>query len=243
MSIEISGISIRDSLYARHHHDLFQAKQVFLRASPASLLTRKRIGKIIIRSGSIYLFTDSSGYTNNYILKKKSGDESNKNMSLPNIELESFQVELVNMTRNKHYKGFIRELDCNIDDDENGSKDLRMKMDLQVAGIGFNTRKGYYIENTNVRSNMKVSYVAANETLRFNNLVLNINNQPVSFTGSFDVGKNTHDFSLDIKSPKANYGALAKLLPAKIRKVLTKYNISSPIEIAVQVVGKTTRNS
>src|SRR6478609_6609632 len=87
MSMEISGITIRDSLYSKHHHDLFRADQVLLRASPASLITRKRIGKIIIRSGSLYLFTDSTGYSNKYIIQQKSSSKSQKNSSIPDLRL------------------------------------------------------------------------------------------------------------------------------------------------------------
>ncbi|HSB94171.1 MAG TPA: AsmA family protein, partial [Flavitalea sp.] len=242
VSVQISGISLRDSMYSQHHHDLFHAEQVFLRASPASLITRKRIGKILIRSGSLYLLTDSSGYTNNYVLKGKPDAEKKEGSSLPDISLESFQVELANLPRNKHYKGFVSKLDCSIDDDGTGRKDIKLKADLQVAGIGFNTRKGYFIKDTRVRSTMRVLFNEKEESLHFTNLVLNLNDEPVTFTGNFDLGRKTQDFSLDITAPKANYSRLVKFLPAKLQKLLNRYSITSPVELSVHVVGKTSRN-
>jgi len=239
MSLQISGISIRDSLYQVHRHSLFEAEQVYLRASPASLITKTWIGKIIVRSGSLYLFTDSSGYSNNYLIKSKSNKKGNSDASLPDIQLESFNIEVQNPLTRKHYKGFARRLDIHVDNEAGGNKNIHIKVDLRVAGIGFNTRKGYFIQNTRVQSKMHVDYDGSSRQLSFNRLMLNIDDEQLAFNGAFDMSGTTHDFHLDISAPKSDYTKLAKFFPQKTRTVLGRYNITGPIDIRVTIEGKT----
>ena len=74
ISIELINTSIKDSLISLHNHPLLQAGKIYLRVNMTGLLRgRLLFSRFEIDNGSFYLFTDSSGYSNGYLLKRKRG--------------------------------------------------------------------------------------------------------------------------------------------------------------------------
>lgn len=72
LSIRLINVSVTDSLYKIHHHKLLEAENLFVRLStPSLLMGRVLVNKFTLRKGGFYLFTDSSGYSNGYMLKPK----------------------------------------------------------------------------------------------------------------------------------------------------------------------------
>ena len=65
ISVKLSNVSIRDSLWNVHQHDFLNAEKIFIRLELLSLVTGKpRIGKVLVENASIYLYTDECGYCN-----------------------------------------------------------------------------------------------------------------------------------------------------------------------------------
>lgn len=239
MSLEIRDISLRDSLFPQHHHELFRANQVFLRVSPLSLISSNRVGKIIIRNASVYLFTDTTGYSNKYILQKKDTAESRSSgKKLPDIEIAGLNIQFLNPLKNKLYKGRVNRMDIK----ESGNtpqRILHIAADLAIDSLGFNTKKGYYLENAAIRTNMQLAYSDSTRRLAFSNLVMNINDHPYSFSGFFNLSKNNPDFQLHIKTRSGIYKNMSALLPERTRRSLKKYNLEKPVDLEVQIDGKT----
>jgi hypothetical protein len=242
ISIDIADITIRDSLYQTHKHDFFTAKHVFLRISPISLLSKSKIGTVIARSGSVYLFTDSSGYSNRYILK--SGDsastpaDKSSLATYPNIQLEQMVITFENQERFKLYKATINKAVCKIKDRDSGV-DVRVKADMTVNNLAFNTMQGSYMENKSFEGNFSLVYDKATKTISFNNLLLRLDKQPLRFTGAFSLNKANPDFSLRIYGRNLNYSRAAGLLPAKIRVVMDQYKLDKPVNVDVNIAGST----
>ena len=71
-AVQIQNITIKDSLYAQHGHTFFTAKNVYAKLSFLSLIKRKpEVSKLVVEKASLYLFKDSSGYTNENLLNRK----------------------------------------------------------------------------------------------------------------------------------------------------------------------------
>lgn len=243
ISIDIADITIRDSLWETHKHDFFNAKHVFLRISPLSLLSKSKIGTVITRSANLYFFTDSTGYTNRYIMR--SGDTSHTRTgesslaSYPNIVFEQTVIVFENQQRNKLYKGTVNKATCKIKDGSS-NLDIRVKADLVVHNLAFNTLQGSYMENKSFEGDFVLLYSKSNKTLSFNNILLRLDKQPLRFTGIFSVDKTDPDFSLRIYGQNLNFSRAAGLLPAKVRLIMDQYKLQKPVvSVDVNIVGTT----
>ena len=70
VTLSLSDVSLRDSAWQRHRHDLLQAERVYISFSPFRSLFHRRVelGTVFIENGSLYFYTDSTGYSNTYLL-------------------------------------------------------------------------------------------------------------------------------------------------------------------------------
>jgi len=65
ISVRLSDVTIRDSLWNQHQHNFLKAENIYIRLQLLSLFTGKpKIGKVIVENGSVYLYTDECGYCN-----------------------------------------------------------------------------------------------------------------------------------------------------------------------------------
>ena len=87
LSIRLINVSVTDSLYPKHQHKLLSAENLFVRLSTPSLITgRVLINKFTLRNGGFYLFTDSTGYSNGYLLKPKNANAPKPTATKKEIE-------------------------------------------------------------------------------------------------------------------------------------------------------------
>src|SRR6201992_1518922 len=80
ITVRLSAVSLRDSAWAQHHHDLLNAQNIYLTCNIwKSLFTRSvQMGKITLEHGQVYFYTDSTGYTNTYLLGKRKTEKPEK---------------------------------------------------------------------------------------------------------------------------------------------------------------------
>ena len=155
ISLELTGVQIKDSLWRVHNRTFLSAENVYLRLSPFGLFNKNRgIGKVIITNGNVRLFADST-FQNQYILRSDN-PRSGKTMRLPDIELRNSELVLENPSRNKlhhfHLREFLIESDV--------KKDLQLldvDADVMVKSLAFNTKKGSYVKNKNVVGDFSVT--------------------------------------------------------------------------------------
>lgn len=113
VSLQLKNVLVRDTLFAIHNHDIFKAKKVLIRLQLFSLLTGNlKTTKIIAEDGSAYLFSDTLGNSNEYMLKPKNGQATKEDgehvVSLPGIELRNFRLAIELQDR---FKSFDRTSD------------------------------------------------------------------------------------------------------------------------------------
>ena len=80
ITLRLEGVTLRDSMYKVHHHDLLRANKFFISSSTFQLLTGQvEPSKIVIEQGELFMFTDAGGYTNTYVSASPS-KEGKKNV-------------------------------------------------------------------------------------------------------------------------------------------------------------------
>src|SRR5690606_13622044 len=72
ISVALSQVALRDSLWNDHGRSLVELNALYVRLNPFNLIRKKiDIRKVIAADGYLYIFTDSSGYSNKYLLEGK----------------------------------------------------------------------------------------------------------------------------------------------------------------------------
>ena len=133
---------------------------------PGSLATNVIVtglpgGTIIARSGSVYFYTDSSGYTNRYIMNTgdstKAPSDKSSLASYPNILFEQMVITFENQQRSKLYKATINKAVCKIKDG-NPNIEIRVKTEMIVTNLAFNTTRGSFMENKSLEGDFSLFY-------------------------------------------------------------------------------------
>jgi len=246
ISIRLSQVVVRDSLWKFHHHDLFNADRVFIRFRLLSLFTGSPdISKVIIDNGAIFIFSDTAGYSNEYLFQSKKTTENNKStskLSIPDIEMKKVLLTVDLKDRKKLYDFNISQLNCYIRQIEN-SLSLNVKTDLVVKSLAFNTERGSFIKEKPVRGKFNLKVDLTRKKLAFNNIELKIDDHPFSITGMFDFTSVPLLYYFDIKTSNILFKNATSLVTDKIRLRLDSFTVENSIDISAVIDGRSLPNN
>ncbi|QYA27078.1 hypothetical protein G3I01_16775 [Gramella sp. MT6] len=106
-----------------------------------------------------------------------------------------------------------------------------------VNALGFNTRKGSYLNSAMVTGNPEFQLDQNTNLLNIPEFLLEIGSQSFKTQADFDFnGANSYNFSL--QNDETNFQELKKLLPENISTKLSAYEISEAITAEVRLKGK-----
>ncbi len=229
----IDSLTIRDSLWYLHHHDLISASKVYATIDIFKLLFGKiSIGRVRMESPHIYLYTDSFGYTNTSIFKKKTPP---KKSSSKNIEYPILEVRDGTLTVDKKYDGKvfafdIPKLETSIVPDEE-DQGLKIDIDLNciILQMTFNQEKGPFLDGKTVSGKFQVRFNENSKILLFENVHLKVDKQPFIFKGKFFLAEVPAPFTLSWETENLSFRKATSFLSKNIRLKLAPYDISESI--------------
>ncbi|MBA4166457.1 MAG: hypothetical protein H0X41_02745, partial [Chitinophagaceae bacterium] len=158
LSLQLSDVVLRDTLYHIHKKDFLSASDIYLRLSLRELIRgRSALGRITIRNGEINIITDATGRSNEYILNQQKQPEGQPRSSVPVFILNNMQFNYDNPVRRKRYQGLIRNFQGEI---KTSDKFVTMSVasNILVNSLAFDTRKGSYIKDKTVEGNFLLLY-------------------------------------------------------------------------------------
>jgi hypothetical protein len=98
ISVSLKKVQLRDSLWVKHKHDLLNADDIDVSLNIFSLIAGSiKINKIGINNAAIYLYTDSSGYSNTSMFKSKKATDSNSKKPSNAFEIKRVDFNNVNL--------------------------------------------------------------------------------------------------------------------------------------------------
>ena len=243
LSIRLINVSVTDSLYSKHQHKLLSAENLFVRLSTPSLITgRVLVNKFTLRNGGFYLFTDSTGYSNGYLLKPKNSNPpkpSNTNEAakklLEKVLVENFSFHLEDVPGDKLYNITVEKLEASVKKSgEIFSIDVDKK--LQIGGIAFKNKNGSFVGKQSMAGKYTLQFDAAQKKLSFNDMNLKIGEHPFVFTGVFLLGKE-NSFQLHITSQQILVDFARSLLTPKISKSIGIVSVKQPLDVDATIGG------
>ncbi len=113
----------------------------------------------------------------------------------------------------------------------------RLEFNILVNDLGFNTKKGSYINGAIVSGDPKFVLDKEKNTLLLSEFFLNIDDEKFRVTANFDFNSNTaYDLSFD--NPETDFQAIKKFLPDSLSRKLSNYRISEPIVSSLKLKGR-----
>ncbi len=233
--IELNKVSITDSF----HRPLLQLAQIRATAGLFDLIGSKiNISTVTLNDGFIDLFTDSSGYTNSYLLKtkQKSGNTKGKKLAIENIAFNNVSLISKNKETDKKFEVVFEKMNAAIKERNDSNWQISMKEKCLVKGLGFNLEKGSYINNQTIEGKWDITLNTKAPSFSFEKTTLTFNGQPFTLEGAFNTKEPSH-FELHVSSNGLKYAQAIQLLPANIDRKLTLFKLSRPLNVVATIEG------
>ena len=238
ITARLSDIFLRDSAWEGHRHDLLKATDVYVSCNLfKSLLTRRvQIGEIDVEHGQIYLYTDSTGYSNAYMLKnQKPAKAGEKSGEAPDINLLDIRWVMDRQDKHKIFDFDIRKVRCHIDKDTRLFHIHVQNPDILVNSLTFNTEKGSFIKGKKLSGDFLIDYNSGSKIIQFNEARIAIDGHPFVFSGRFFPTVNPDPFFLKIETDNILFHNVTALLTPNIQQKVDVYDIDKPVSIRAQL--------
>jgi hypothetical protein len=241
VTLSLTDVSLRDSAWQRHRHDLLQAGRVYISFSPFRSLFHGRVelGSVFIENASLYFYTDSTGYSNTYLLKDRGGapassSASGANGGLPTIVLSDVRWVMDREDQHKLFDLGIRRLTAVIDRED---RMLRFDVNtmLAVRNFTFNTDKGSFVRDKQLSGHFGFTYNLASHILQTDKARMDIDGTTFVFSGRFFPTVKPDPFFLAIDAERIPFRVATALLTPRLRQKLGEYDIDKPVSIHVQL--------
>lgn len=242
ISVLLQKVVITDSLFAQHHHAFFTADRVFAKLSIPKLIKKESaIDGFKIENAAIYLYTDSTGYTNEYLFKPKKISTSGKIKSAENNILQSIILKNVQFTINDKKNGklhdiAIKNLNLKLNDLDSALL-ISAKADLLIHKLAFNVDAGSFVQEKTLEGNFHLRIDKKLQQLQFDSIDIRIEKHPFNLSGRFDLKGPSPQMQLKIHTRNILYAFAKTLLTPKIATALSIVDIDKKLDADVVISG------
>ncbi len=237
ISLQLDNVIVRDSLWETHKHDLLNVAKIYGQINPFKILIGKSpFSKLVVENGKLYLFTDSSGYSNVNIFRKQDQSKNTTSEDYPDIAGKNIQFVVEKEKGKKLFDFEIEQVNSAIIK-ANDVLFFNGNINVFVHNMIFNPGNGSFLQEKKISGSCKVQYNLMNKILSFHDLDLDIDQQPFLLSGKFFTAINPAPFAISLQTKNVSYKQAAALLSFNIRKKLDQYNISKPMDLYATLDG------
>ncbi len=242
-SVLIKDLTITDTMYAQHHHVFLQAKNVFAQLSIMGLIKKQSaVNGVRIEDGSVYLFTDTSGYTNTYLFKQKKDSASNKASTdnkneLTSIILNNVRLTVNDMRRKKLQDFVVDNLSLKQDDEDDKNLIFSTKAKVLVHSLAFFLPAGSFIKDKNFEGDFKIRYDKKLSQLQFDSIDIKLSGHPFNLSGSFHLVGANPQFTLKVHTKKIPFPFAKSLLTEKIATAVSIVDLDKNVDADATISG------
>jgi hypothetical protein len=243
VSIGLKNVIVKDKQWARHKHTLLESKNFNLSVNTLGLLTGTiEIDKIGIDNATIYLYTDTTGYSNTSVFKKKDKNKKptqeggGSDMEVRKFDLNNVKFIMDNQKGHKLFEFVVDDLKGDIDYSwSDWEANIRMK--TFVKSLAFNTRRGSFIKEKLLSGPFNIKYTDKDGIINIAPNTLNIGDDPFIIGASFDTSKGNTDFKINIEVKEILWRNASALLAPNISTKLNMFNLDRPIHVFCTIAG------
>jgi len=225
ISVALTNVSVKDSLFSIHKHELLNVQHVYVGFGILDILTGKKVPKYVtLQNGKIYLFADSAGHRNWNIFKKQPGKG---NFDLKKVIFKNIEAIFEDEGKFKFYDLWFTKMKCAIDTRDQQWK-FKMSNEAVIKNASFNTRVGSYLSNKKLIANWIVLYDNSSKQISLARQPMRVDNHLYRISGNFMLGK-APIFNLSIETDNLLLKEAASIFPLPTQEKINKYSLSKPI--------------
>jgi len=235
IGLHLYDIHVEDSVY---HQPFFTMKEVTGKISLLQYFKKDvELRDLSLKDGVLHLLTDSTGYTNKYLLqfKKPGAKKTSGEVILNHATLKNVQLIMENRKRNKRFDFIFHSLTAGIEKDGDVYA-VSLHNDAVVNSMTFNREKGSYLEHQSIQMDIDLRYDTQQALLSFDEQEFKINAQTYLLKGRFSLRDEGY-FTLSVKTRNAPYKKLQQVLSANIANKLAKCDMLAPIDASALLEG------
>lgn len=243
ISVSLKDVVLRDSLWKQHKHDLINADKIQVTVNALALIKGTvDISKIALSNSRIFLYTDTTGYSNTSVFAaKKKKPVTKEEKEVPSIEIGKVNMDNVEFTLDNRYRKKLFHFSVNsfrADMDYPSSGwEADMQLKTLVHDLGFNTRRGSFVKNALLDGHFQITYNKEKKTIVFSPQKVDIAKTPFIIGAQFNLAKEPLAFRIHIKTPGIQWKNAARLLAPNISKKLDMFDVKNPIPVQTSITG------
>lgn len=231
IAVLVENITIQDSQFTLHKHEFFTAKKIYATISIFKIIEKQNpVSSIEIDSSSLYVFTDTLGYTNSYLFKPKKTNNTNSVTTKFNIEkivLKNVRLVIDDKLKNKLFDVDIQKMKCKIEND-NAIMFIDSDNQILIHDLAFNLQVGSYLHEKLLSGAFQIKYNTKKELLDFKGQKINIQYHPFNIAGSFSFLQNP-SYTLLVSTKNIDYDFAKNLLTKKLSNTLSIVKMTKPL--------------
>lgn len=243
-SLSLKNVIAKDSLWNNHKHNLLEASDIDIYVNMLGFLRGNiEIGKIGINNATVYVYTDTNGYSNTSLFKKKEQKEKVEEgdgsapARINRIILNNVDFVVDNQKGHKLFHFVVDELKGKFDYGLLGGWEADIRLKTLAKSMAFNTRRGSFIKDKLLEGPFKVSYDEGKGLIDVAPNELKIGGDPFIIEARFDTSKESTEFTINIDAPKILWRNASALLAPNISEKLNMFNLSQPIHVKCKIQG------
>ena len=241
ISVTLTNVLLRDSLWHTHRHDVLNAKDAFVSVDAFSILSgNPTIKNITINKGDLYFYTDSSGYSNTDIFKNDKGSDNtagSNRKKINRIDLRDVHLILENHPKDKYFDFNISRFSGKIKYNSKGWN-ATANLNTLVNSLAFNTRRGSFLKKQKLSTDLDMSFDDESEVLSIPVQDIKIGENDFEVGGKFSLADSSQEFALDVKTAEISFGDAAALLSPNIESKLKRYQLKEPLSAGATIRGR-----
>lgn len=242
ISLLLHDVSISDSLFSIHHHELLKSEKIYAQLSIRNIFKKAfDVTGIKIVNAHFYLFTDSSGYSNSYLFQSKkdtqgTADSTIKLIRLSSVTLKNVSVIIDNALKEKLINVLIKKLNSKIDDTDSITV-ISNKADFLINDLAFNLSNGSFAKGKTFNGNFDVKINKNSHQLITENIEVEIGKQAFKISTVFDLKGPDPQFQLKASTKNIRYSLAKEIITPKTSRALSIANLDNPFYAAVDISG------
>ncbi|GAC1595091.1 MAG: hypothetical protein NVS3B19_17760 [Ginsengibacter sp.] len=242
-SVDLHNVLLTDTMYSKHHHPFFKGEDVFIKVSVWNLIFKKpAISGFKITNGSVYVYTDTTGYTNKYLFEGKHNTKPDTATIKAKSELKIItlhHVEIIEDDKKKEklHDVLVNDIVLDLNDKDERTFGYGVKINALIKSLAFNSRRGSFVKGKVLEGNFEMQYDKKLKQLQFDSIDISLSGQPLNLTGRFDLEGPSPQFLLNVHAKGINYGFGKSLLTPFISTALSIVNIDKAIDVDAYLKG------
>ncbi len=242
ISVLLNNVSITDTMFNIHHHTFFKGKEIFVSIDVLKLINNEPpIKGIRLQTGELYLYTDSTGYTNTYLLHPKKDTANNSPQTeskneLNNLFLKDIRFIVDDDKKKKLHDLVINQLKVKVSDKEDRLL-LLTKANILIKSLAFKTEKGSFAKDKVFSGQFYMSFQKETSLLSFDSINIKLAGHPFNFSGQLELAGDQPQFRLRIHTRKIAYDFIKSVMPQKLAGALSIADIRNSLDANATITG------